>query len=161
MKEMTKGGALSAADEFKLTAMIAQHQRIRSRLSPEYQTELDQLTVLVKQQLFARPIRIDLLGSAAQILNKINPALTKLEAWNLAEYTLGGIAGGIGTAAGSSGQAGPTSDTRPMPETQMSFNLQYLQLQSQMQNENRSYTAISNIMKTKHDTVKNSISNIR
>lgn len=50
---------------------------------------------------------------------------------------------------------------RRMQETQMSFNLQYLQLQSQMQHENRSYTAISNIMKTKHDTVKNSISNIR
>ena len=44
---------------------------------------------------------------------------------------------------------------------QMSFNLQYLQLQNAMQNENRSYTAVSNIMKTKHDTVKNSISNIR
>jgi len=48
-----------------------------------------------------------------------------------------------------------------MQETQMSFNLQYLQLQNQMQNENRQYTAVSNIMKTKHDTVKNSISNIR
>jgi hypothetical protein len=46
-------------------------------------------------------------------------------------------------------------------ESAMSFNLQYLQLQSQMQQENRSYTAVSNIMKTKHDTVKNSISNIR
>ena len=51
--------------------------------------------------------------------------------------------------------------TKQMQETQMSFNLQYLQLQSQMQHENRSYTAVSNIMKTKHDTVKNSISNIR
>ena len=48
-----------------------------------------------------------------------------------------------------------------LQEEQMSFNLQYLQLQSQMQSENRSYTAVSNIMKTKHDTVKNSISNIR
>ena len=48
-----------------------------------------------------------------------------------------------------------------MQEAQMSFNLQYLQLQSQMQNESRSFTAVSNIMKTKHDTVKNSISNIR
>jgi len=47
------------------------------------------------------------------------------------------------------------------PDLQMSFNLQYLQLQSQMQHEKRSYTAISNIMKTKHDTVKNSISNVR
>jgi hypothetical protein len=45
--------------------------------------------------------------------------------------------------------------TRQMQEMQMSFNLQYLQLQSQMQNENRSCTAISNIMKT---MVKNSIS---
>jgi hypothetical protein len=51
--------------------------------------------------------------------------------------------------------------TSQMQETQMSFNLQYLQLQSQMQNDNRQYSAVSNIMKTKHDTVKNSISNIR
>jgi len=43
----------------------------------------------------------------------------------------------------------------------MSFNLQYLQLQSQMQREIRSYTSVSNVMKTKHDTVKNSIGNIR
>jgi hypothetical protein len=40
-------------------------------------------------------------------------------------------------------------------------NLQFLALQTQMQNENRQFTAISNIMKTRHDTVKNSISNIR
>ena len=46
-------------------------------------------------------------------------------------------------------------------EQTMGFNLQYQQLQSQMQHENRSYTAVSNIMKTKHDTVKNSISNVR
>ena len=51
--------------------------------------------------------------------------------------------------------------TKQVQETQMSFNLQYLQLQSQMQNENRSYTAVSNIMKTRHDTVRNSIPNIR
>lgn len=65
----------------------------------------------------------------------------------------------------SSASENSTSDlisaTKQMQEMQMSFNLQYLQLQSQMQHENRSYTAISNIMKTKHDTVKNSIGNIR
>jgi hypothetical protein len=37
----------------------------------------------------------------------------------------------------------------------------YLQLQSQMQHENRNFTRISNILKTKHETVKNSINNIR
>jgi septal ring factor EnvC (AmiA/AmiB activator) len=51
--------------------------------------------------------------------------------------------------------------TKQMQEMQMSFNLQYLQLQNSMQNENRQFTMVSNIMKTKHETVKNSISNIR
>ncbi len=50
---------------------------------------------------------------------------------------------------------------KQLQELQMSFNLQYLQLQNSMQNENRQFTMVSNIMKTKHDTVKNSISNIR
>lgn len=53
------------------------------------------------------------------------------------------------------------SATKDMQAAQMSFNLQYLNLQSQMQAENRSYQAVHTIMKTKHDTVKNSISNIR
>ena len=48
-----------------------------------------------------------------------------------------------------------------LQETQMSFNMQYLALQEKMQNENRTYTTVSNVLKTRHDTVKNSISNIR
>ncbi len=50
---------------------------------------------------------------------------------------------------------------RDLPEMSQSFNLQYLSLQQQMQDENRRFTLISNIMKTKHDTAKNSISNVR
>ena len=48
-----------------------------------------------------------------------------------------------------------------LQEMNMSFNMQYLALQQKMQDENRRFTLISNIMKTKHDTAKNSISNIR
>lgn len=55
-------------------------------------------------------------------------------------------------------ERGSAATTKQM---QLSFNQQYLTLQSQMQAENRRYSAISNIMKTKHDTVKNSISNVR
>ncbi len=51
--------------------------------------------------------------------------------------------------------------TKKMQETQMSFNLHYLQLQTARQNENRQFTMVKNLMKTKHDTVKNSINNIR
>jgi uncharacterized protein YukE len=57
--------------------------------------------------------------------------------------------------------AGKTARSNEEQEMQMSFNLQYLQLHNQMQNENRQFTMVSNVMKTKHDTVKNSISNVR
>jgi hypothetical protein len=62
---------------------------------------------------------------------------------------------------GGGGQSQLLNATKQMQDLQMSFNLQYLQLQSQMQHENRQYTAISNIMKTKHDTEQNSIPNAR
>ena len=51
--------------------------------------------------------------------------------------------------------------TKQMQEMQMSFNLQDLNLQNKMQGENRQYSTISNVLKTKHDTTKNSINNIR
>lgn len=40
-------------------------------------------------------------------------------------------------------------------------NAQMMQVQIAMQRENQMFTSISNVLKTKHDTVKNSISNIR
>jgi len=67
----------------------------------------------------------------------------------------------IGAAAGGRAQGQLLDATKQMQETQMSFNLQYLQLQAQMQHENRSYTAVSSIMRTKRGTVRNSISNVR
>jgi hypothetical protein len=51
--------------------------------------------------------------------------------------------------------------TRDMQEMSMSFNLQYLALQQKMQNQNRQYTAMSNVMKTKHDPTRNVINNVR
>jgi hypothetical protein len=154
---------LSPADQLRLNAAIAQHRSVCMQLPPEDQALLGQLTANVKRQLFAmRPP--DLIASATQTVNRVIPGLNKAEAIALAEYALDGIAAGdpiTGAAAGGSSQSDLLNATKQMQETQMSFNLQYLQLQSQMQNETRSYTAVSNIMKTKHDTVKNSISNIR
>jgi hypothetical protein len=154
---------LSASDESRLSAMIAQHKKLRLRLPEEYRHELDRLTVLMRKHLFAALPRANLLASATQMVRKIISGVTPAEARNLSEYVLGGIASGdaIGATAGGSSQTELLNATKEMQETQMSFNLQYLQLQSQMQHENRSYTAISNIMKTKHETVKNSISNVR
>ena len=41
------------------------------------------------------------------------------------------------------------------------FMIQYLALQQKMQSDNRQFTSLSNIMKTKHDSAKNAINNVR
>jgi hypothetical protein len=46
-------------------------------------------------------------------------------------------------------------------QTNLSFNMQFLRLQEAMQTESRQFTSVSNVLKTRHDTVKNSIANMR
>jgi hypothetical protein len=74
---------------------------------------------------------------------------------------------GTGTApggVGSSGTAG-TGTGDPSMQQMMSQdadqNMYYLQLQEQMSQESRSYSAVSNVLKARHDTMKNAIGNIR
>jgi hypothetical protein len=70
-----------------------------------------------------------------------------------AESPVGGTSG-----AAPSGEAGSVEQTLAQSQE---FNLYYLQLQEQLSAENRSYTAMSNVLKARHDTVKNAIGNIR
>lgn len=51
--------------------------------------------------------------------------------------------------------------TTQLQEMEQSFNLQYLMLQQEMQQESQQFTTVSNVMKTKHDTAKDAINNIR
>jgi hypothetical protein len=78
--------------------------------------------------------------------------------------------GSTGTAApalGSTGvgATGATGTTDPSMEQMMSQdadqNMYYLQLQEQMSQESRNYSAVSNVLKARHDTMKNAIGNIR
>ncbi|HSI04167.1 MAG: hypothetical protein ACAI38_10525 [Myxococcota bacterium] len=66
-----------------------------------------------------------------------------------------------GLAASGDSSAILLQETKRMQELNQSFNLQYLGLQQNMQADNRQFTTLSNIMKTKHDTAKNSINNVR
>ena len=68
----------------------------------------------------------------------------------------------LSTLMAIKGTPGSTmSQMENMQEMNQSFNLQYLALQQNMQNESRQFSLLSNILKTKHDTAKNSISNLR
>lgn len=78
----------------------------------------------------------------------------------------GGDTGGVMGAIAGRAQAGDPSSqmmmaTQRMQEMNQTFNLQYLQLQQKMQNESRQFTAVSNVMKTKHDTARNALSNLK
>jgi hypothetical protein len=64
---------------------------------------------------------------------------------------------GVGQAAGAEGAGGIES---VLADSQ-AFNLYYLQLQEQISAENRQFSTLSNVLKARHDTVKNAIGNIR
>lgn len=72
----------------------------------------------------------------------------------------GGAAGaGTGSSAGTS-ETDAIAAARTLQQEARTFNLQYLQLQEQMQREGREFTALSNVMKVKHDSAKAAIANI-
>jgi hypothetical protein len=144
---------LSPADRERLARLVEQHRATRDRLSAEDRKLLDRLTALVHGVVAATKPPKDLWVEARAYVHRLIPTLADAEVGSLTAYSMDGIAAGDDAAVASEGAV--------LRETQMSFNLQYLALQTKMQNENRTYTAISNILKTKHDTVKNSINNVR
>ncbi|ACG71983.1 conserved hypothetical protein [Anaeromyxobacter sp. K] len=75
---------------------------------------------------------------------------------------LGGspLAGGL-TGSPGGGAGGDVLDaTRALQREAQTFNLQYLQLQEHMQRESREFTAVSNVMKVRHDSARAAIQNI-
>lgn len=65
------------------------------------------------------------------------------------------------TQAGGNELAALVKAAKDFQEMSQSFNIQHLDLQRQLQDENRRFTLISNIMKTRHDTAKNAVNNVR
>ncbi|MBX3185175.1 MAG: hypothetical protein KIT72_16775 [Polyangiaceae bacterium] len=72
--------------------------------------------------------------------------------------------GSAGTASGGSGAGGAGGERSQIEgamEQHAEQNLYYLELQSRIAAESRAYSAMSNVLKARHDTVKNAIGNIR
>lgn len=64
-----------------------------------------------------------------------------------------------GTAA-PAGEGDLLEATRALQQEARDSNLQYLQLQESMQRESRQFSALTNVMKVKHDSAKSAINNI-
>jgi hypothetical protein len=68
-----------------------------------------------------------------------------------------GPAGGVGVG-GVSGESGGIEAALNQSANQ---NLYFIEIQEKISAENRNYSTISNVLKARHDTVKNAIGNIR
>jgi hypothetical protein len=75
--------------------------------------------------------------------------------------SVGGAAGGVGGTTGRGEQWDLMEAQRAMQAEGFRMNLAYMNLQNEMQKESRQHSALSNIMKVRHDTAKAAINNIR
>ena len=122
----------------------------------------------------ARPFQQVMHASAAAIVSGAEAAVQHLPGGPIlaaavrpSPPTLAGVAG-LNTPEGPSGTAGVGTGAigeGPPIEGVLARNadqnLYFLELQERISAENRSYTALSNVLKARHETVKNAIGNIR
>jgi hypothetical protein len=101
-------------------------------------------------------------GAAAPAAGSANAAIPG----QVGAYTPEGGAGTAGLAAGAAPSGGAPGGTEnggieAALNQSANQNLYYIEVQERISAESRSYSAISNVLKARHDTVKNAIGNIR
>jgi len=69
------------------------------------------------------------------------------------------VGGGFGTGTGSGGPSTGGIDQSLQQSQEM--NLYFLQIQQEVNQQNQTFTTLSNVMKSEADTVKNAIGNLR
>lgn len=71
------------------------------------------------------------------------------------------LAGLKGTAEQTTSPSAVSRMIQEIQEMKQDFNLQYILLQQQVQFESRQFSMVSSSMRTRHDTARNSIGNLR
>ncbi|MDF2697612.1 MAG: hypothetical protein K0S65_5995 [Labilithrix sp.] len=71
------------------------------------------------------------------------------------------VPGASGAVPGTSGGVGEAGSLEASLQQSQDMNLYFLQIQESVNAQNRSFTALSNVLKAEHDTVKTAIGNIR
>jgi hypothetical protein len=93
--------------------------------------------------------------------SEVGPAVSGVAPQSLApEGAAGtaGTAGGVGAASAGGGEGGSLDAALQQSANQ---NLYFIEIQERISAESRNYSTISNVLKARHDTVKNAIGNIR
>lgn len=103
------------------------------------------------------------LSNAGLLIGAVTPTPVLSAAVSaLKVVTGGGSQGAIPTAAPNGG-GGPTPElpTGDLMSQMHSQNMEYLKLQASLQDESREFNTLTNVLKTRHETVKSTINNIR
>jgi hypothetical protein len=111
------------------------------------------------------------LSAAAGLLAPLAPAgMVLAGAVRGVAQAAGGAARGASAAttsltaslgAGGTGSGDAFEATRILQQEGQSFNLRYLELQERLQRETREFTAVSNVMKVRHDAARAAIQNVQ
>lgn len=124
----------------------------------------------------ARPFQEIVRASASAIVASAEQAATRLPAGPILAAAIRPVAGAAEPTPGGAANVspeGPTGTALSSPGSPAAAGLEgtlsngsaditkYLQLQDTMNRENQRFTAYSNILKARHETVKNAITNIR
>jgi hypothetical protein len=99
-------------------------------------------------------------SAALSGLVKVGDAVEANNKGAVVSNSLTATASGVQTASGSTGSSVVDAMAR-MQESNQTFSMQYLELQEKIQQENRQYSTLSNILKTRHESAKTAIGNIR
>jgi hypothetical protein len=120
----------------------------------------------------ARPFKQVMRAGAQAMLDGAEAAVHKLPGGPLLAAAVRPVPSPMGRAAHGTGALQPAGPSGTAQATggggiedvlsqNADMNLYYLELQERISAESRSYTALSNVLKTRHETVKNAIGNIR
>jgi hypothetical protein len=106
------------------------------------------------------------LSAAASLLAPLAPAGMVLAGAvrGVAQSVAPGARGTLATAppaAGGTGSGDSFEAARLLQQEGQSFNLRYLELQERLQRETREFTALSNVMKVRHDAARAAIQNVQ
>jgi hypothetical protein len=96
----------------------------------------------------------------AVLAGALRPAVASAAARVAAGAASVGASPSTASAAGTAPGGDLMEATRALQADAQTFNLQYLQLQESMQRESREFTALTNVMKVRHDSAKAAINNI-
>jgi parvulin-like peptidyl-prolyl isomerase len=102
------------------------------------------------------------LSAAAGLLAPIAPAgMVLAGAVRGLAQSAAASARGAAPSTGSPGAADGFETMRLLQQEGQSFNLRYLELQERLQRETREFTALSNVMKVRHDAARAAIQNVQ